>query len=78
MAQELQIRLLEAIKLRLNADVPVAVYLSGGIDSSAIAGMVAHLVGEKGEKRRDAEAKERIECFTIAFKGDSDYDESCA
>src|SRR5690606_13821606 len=33
--------LLEAVHHRLEADVPVACYLSGGIDSSAIIGLAA-------------------------------------
>lgn len=36
-------RLLESVRVRLRADAPICLYLSGGIDSSAIAGIVAHL-----------------------------------
>ncbi|GME22605.1 asparagine synthase [Neofusicoccum parvum] len=43
-------RLLDAVRVRLRADVPVGIYLSGGIDSSVIAGIVTHLVKERGEK----------------------------
>lgn len=69
-------RLLEAIRLRLRADVPVGIYLSGGIDSSAVAGMVAHLVKEQGEKMGNNDATDRIACFSIAFDKDSGFDES--
>lgn len=34
----------EVVGLRMRADVKVGVYLSGGIDSSAITGIVTHLV----------------------------------
>jgi asparagine synthetase B (glutamine-hydrolysing) len=54
-------RLLEAVKLRLRADVPVGIYLSGGLDSSAIAGMVTHLVHKEGAsfwKRQEWKALE--------------------
>ncbi len=53
----------EAIKLRLQADVPVACYLSGGIDSSAILGSA------------QAFCNKPITAFTLAFD-DNDYDES--
>lgn len=70
-------QLLEAVRLRLRADVPVGVYLSGGIDSSVIAGMVTHLVKERGEKIGNEKETERVNCFSIAFDEDSGFDESC-
>ncbi|KAL4812924.1 hypothetical protein BDW67DRAFT_188159 [Aspergillus spinulosporus] len=44
-------RLLDAVRVRLRADVPVGIYLNGGIDSPAIAGMVVHLVREDVAQR---------------------------
>lgn len=69
-------RLLDSIRLRLRADVPVGVYLSGGIDSSVIAGMVTHLIRERGEKIGNDKETERVSCFSIAFDEDSGFDES--
>lgn len=68
--------MLEAIRIRLRADVPVGVYLSGGVDSSAIAGMVTHLVKEQGTKLGNDKGAERVSCFSIAFDEDSGFDES--
>ena len=76
MIQGVRNRMLEAIRLRLRADVPVGIYLSGGIDSSVLAGMVTHLVKEQGIAMGSANAKERITCFSIAFDEDSGFDES--
>jgi asparagine synthase (glutamine-hydrolysing) len=60
--EEVREALLEATRLRLRADVPVGVYLSGGLDSCAILGAAASL-------RSDP-----IETFTVAFE-EGEYDE---
>ncbi len=61
--EELRQRFVEAIQLRLEADVPVACYLSGGIDSCTILGVAA------------ACQQSPVKAFTIGFD-DSDYDET--
>lgn len=55
--------LLEAVQLRLNADVPVGCYLSGGIDSCAILGLAS------------SASQQPLKAFTIAFDN-KDYDET--
>ncbi len=55
--------LMEAVQLRLEADVPVACYLSGGIDSCAILGLSA------------ASQQAPVKAFTIGFD-DVQYDET--
>jgi len=55
--------LLHAVQLRLEADVPVACYLSGGIDSCSILGLSA------------ASQQSPVKAFTIGFDN-ADYDET--
>jgi asparagine synthase (glutamine-hydrolysing) len=65
LADELRHRLEAAVERHLIADVPVGVFLSGGLDSSAIVGLAA------GLGRRD------IPTFSVGFQGAPDYfDES--
>lgn len=61
--EKVRASLLHAVELRLNADVPVGCYLSGGIDSCSILGLASSV-------RQDP-----VKAFTIGFDNDS-YDES--
>jgi asparagine synthase (glutamine-hydrolysing) len=53
---EFKDRLTESVRLQLMSDVPLGVFLSGGLDSSAIAATMARLGGG------------RIETFSVAFE----------
>lgn len=77
MVQGVRDRLLEAVKVRLKADVPVAIYLSGGIDSSSVAGMVADLM-KKGTQlgSEPNTAPSNMKCFTVQFDEGTGADES--
>jgi len=59
--RELVIR---AVERRLEADVPLGAFLSGGLDSSIVVSVMARLLGR------------RVKTFSIGFAGDDAYDET--
>jgi asparagine synthase (glutamine-hydrolysing) len=61
---ELESLLLDAVRLRLIADVPVGIMLSGGLDSSLVTAMAVRA------------ATKPVKTFTISFPGHGAYDES--
>ena len=63
-AMELETRLSKAVKRRLESDVPLGIFLSGGIDSGAMASLAA-----------DHSAAASIKTFSIGFR-EASFDES--
>ena len=63
LVDELERLLLESVKLRLVADVPVGVFLSGGIDSSLITALAARC------------SPTPVKTFTVVFPGHKTHDE---
>jgi asparagine synthase (glutamine-hydrolysing) len=62
--EELQALLQESVELHLRSDVPVAAYLSGGLDSSVVASAASE------------RSSEPLHAFTGKFSEDERYDES--
>ncbi len=62
-ADRLRALLVDAVRLRLRADVPVGAYLSGGLDSSLIASLVRQV------------SSDQLRTFSVTFD-DAEFDES--
>ena len=56
--------LFKAVEKRLISDVPLGAFLSGGVDSSIIVGIMSKIM------------KERVKTFSIGFIGDESFDET--
>ena len=54
----------QAVARRLISDVPIGAFLSGGVDSSIIVGVMSRQMAEP------------VKTFSIGFEGDADYDET--
>ncbi|SRR6266571_1573952 len=63
LAEELEKLLEDSVRLRLIADVPVGILLSGGIDSSLVTALAARV------------SSKPVKTFTITFPGHGSYDE---
>lgn len=64
-AAEYQARLTEAVRLRLQSEVPVGTSLSGGLDSSAVAVIINRLLNEGDETTRSVGAEQNT--FSAVF-----------
>jgi asparagine synthase (glutamine-hydrolysing) len=62
-SEELRFLLTDAVKIRLRSDVPLGAFLSGGIDSSIISGIMQH------------ENTQQVRTFSIGFQ-QKEYDET--
>jgi asparagine synthase (glutamine-hydrolysing) len=68
---ELRELLTDAVRLRLQSDVPLGAFLSGGVDSSVIVGLMSQLAGGSGTCGSGG----AIKSFSIGF-ADAQFDET--
>src|SRR6185312_3391238 len=61
--RELRGQLEDSVRAHLVADVPVGAFLSGGLDSAVVVGLMSHLGGQ------------RLKTFSIGF-GETDFSEA--
>jgi asparagine synthase (glutamine-hydrolysing) len=63
-AREVRRLFVAAVERRMEADVPIGAFLSGGVDSTLVVGVMRELLGQP------------IKTFSLGFAGDARYDET--
>jgi asparagine synthase (glutamine-hydrolysing) len=63
-ASDVRQLVIEAVRRRLESDVPLGAFLSGGLDSTIVVGVMSRLLGQK------------VKTFSLGFAGDARYDET--
>ncbi len=63
-AAQVRALLTEAVRKRLVADVPLGAFLSGGVDSSIVVGLMSRLMDQ------------RVKTFSLGFAGEPGFDET--
>jgi len=80
--EQFQALLYDCVKIRLISDVPLGVFLSGGIDSSTVVGLMSRMTGGRPVKTfcvgyQDKQASELEYARIIAKRFNTDHHEYC-
>ncbi|CAD8143440.1 unnamed protein product [Paramecium pentaurelia] len=69
--QELRDKFIEVVRREIQGDAPFGLFISGGVDSSIVAGIVAKLI-KKGEIDLNKRGMRKVHSFCIGLEGSPD------
>ena len=75
MISQLREELYQSVSLRVQGDVPVGVYLSGGLDSAIIAGIFTDVLKTKNGQLEHKDTQTSFSCFSVGFEENTEFDE---